>query len=123
MGFLYSLFADLFPETAWRMKCPSTVRGIAEHFLEIHCPSVTQFLTASIGNAPGSLVPEFAWRRRISAIYGISKHYSHPREIRQQRGWNRTLWKNHPDMSPDELVDLVFTTMMEIVLIRQDSTG
>lgn len=104
------------PEYSWRRKCPATIEQIAIDFVENHCVSVDKLSLALLANIHDG-DPWFAWRRRLSAIYGISKSYADPFGRPQQRGWNNRLWAKHETEMPDDLVERVFDAT--IILIRK----
>ncbi len=96
------------------MTCPDTIESAAQDFIDNHLPPLNQLSLIDFDNIDdGDQL--FAWRRRICAIYGISTWYCHPNGRTPKRGWNRRLWNTYPDFDPEQLVDHVFDTMIELL--------
>lgn len=97
----------------WRLKCPQSIDDIAKHFVDTHIPNEQigkhNFSTAYIDLHD----PWFAYRRRIAFIYGVAVCYKSSNGEPAKRGWNRSLWRNHKILAPDELVEVIFDATLE----------
>ncbi len=96
----------------WRFTCPKSVDSIAVHFVRNHVPREhidnLDFDSASIEWQD----PWFAYRRRIGSIYGVVISYRPPDDSPTRRGWNRRLWRSHEGLSPDDLVERIFESVL-----------
>ncbi|HBE67598.1 MAG TPA: hypothetical protein DDW52_05550 [Planctomycetaceae bacterium] len=107
MSVLLRLLLHLAPNCHWKLTCPDTIESAAQDFIDYHLPpleAVSAIGSDSIRNGG----PGVAWRRRISAIYGVSTSYTDPRGQESKRGWNRRLWRNDPGIEPEQLVNRIF---------------
>lgn len=97
----------------WRFKCPKSVADIARHFVDTYIPN-DQIATHDFETAYTDFIdPWFAYRRRIGFIYGVANNYRPPDNSTVARGWNHKLWKSHETLTPDELVETIFSTALE----------
>ena len=97
----------------WRFRCPVSIDGIATDFVDTRIPqdqiAKHDFRTAHVEWED----PWLAYRRRIGSIYGVAVCYKPPNDTPSKRGWNRRLWRNHENLTPDELVETIFDTALE----------
>ena len=107
----------LAPNFSWRRKCPETIEQIAEDFVDNHCPPIDE-MSLSLFDRIHDGDPWFAWRRRISTIYGIAEEFADPRNRPQRGGWNRRLWKQYDSYLPDDLVEIAFDATIQLVCSR-----
>jgi hypothetical protein len=97
------------PEFYWRCTCPGTIESIADDFINNHLLPLKGIRSLDFSKIDDG-DPWFAWRRRISAIYGVATTYRDPRGKSPKPGWNRRLWRNTPDLAPEQLVERIFDT-------------
>jgi len=114
------ILAFLSPNLHWRLMCPDTIEGVAQDFITNHLPGQNCLREIDF-HRMASQDPGFAWRRRISAIYGVATCYQHPRGDLARAGWNRRLWRNAPDREPEFLVEEIFDTVIEQLRVAANS--
>lgn len=102
------------PQLHWRMTCPDTIEAVALDFIDGHMPLLRTLSEIDLERIDDG-DPWFAYRRRISAIYGISTTYCHPDGRKPKQGWNRRMWRRYKKTSPEQLVEQVFDTMIELL--------
>ena len=101
------------PNWHHRVTCPDTVEAIAQDFIDNHLPPLDEIRTLGLDfDNTQAYDPWFAWRRRISSIYGVSTCYASPNGRLANQGWNRQLWRNNPGADPDQLTDRIFENVI-----------
>lgn len=54
----------------------------------------------------------FAWRRRISTIYGVATPYKNPNGEPAKPGWNHRLLGSKDGVDPEQVVDEIFDSVV-----------
>ena len=100
----------------WRkFRCPSSRSKIAQHFLDNYVLK-DHLEDLDFDTAYDEFVdPWFAYRRRIGSIYGVAICYKPPDDSPSKMGWNRKLWRENPEHTPEELVELIFDEFLALL--------